>query len=320
MQNTVNPILTRSNVRVSGRGAQAIVLLHGLGCNQTLWQALLPAFEARYRVVLLDLIGCGESEVAAYDRERHDTLAGHATDLLAVLAALELTNVVFVGHSVVAMIGVIAAVREPARFARLVLLSPSPRFLNGRDYVGGYERADLEELLGFLQVDQPGWSAAVAGLVVGDNDQPELMMAFSNSFANTNPEVMRHFARVAFMCDCRDQLPLVSTPTLIVQAARDAMAPLGVGHYIYEQLPDSQLAIIDTSGHCPHLTAPQQTLAAIGRFLGRDLVLPGPAAGPTVALAHTGAAWPAGVGGPAVATAFIPPVVPVPPARLTAVG
>ena len=274
MNNKPSFHLSRSNVHVSGRGRQAMVLLHGLGCDQTFWQALLPAFEARYRVVRLDLVGTGGSRVGDYSRERHGILAGHATDLLDVLQALDLTGVVFVGHSIGAMIGVLAAVREPARFANLVLLAPSPRFLNGRDYTGGYEPADLEELLANLAANQDEWARAFAPVALGGSNRPDLILALSSSFASTNPGVLRHLARVVFFNDSREALPLLGTPTLIVQPARDAMVPLAVGYYLHEQLPDSQLVIIDTNGHFPHLTAPEATLAAIGRFLGCSLALP----------------------------------------------
>ena len=251
-----------------------MVLLPGLGCNQTIWQPLLPAFEAHYRVVRLDLVGTGGSHLHEYSRERHSSLAGHATDLLDVLRTLDLTEVVFVGHSIGAMIGVLAAVREPGRFASLVLLAPSPRFLNGRDYAGGYEPADLEELLNSLQTNQAEWAQAFAPVAAGAADRPELIMALTSSFASTDPSVLRHLARVTFFNDNRTALPLLGTPTLIVQPARDVMVPLGVGYYLHEQLPDSQLAIIDTSGHFPHLTAPEATLKAISRFLGCPLALP----------------------------------------------
>ena len=274
MSTTLSSVLSRSNVQVSGRGQQAVVLLHGLGCNQTIWQPLLPAFEAHYRVVRLDLVGAGGSRLGDYSRERHGSLAGHAADLLDVLHALDLADVVFVGHSTSAMIGVLAAVREPARFASLVLLAPSPRFLNGRDYAGGFEHADVEELLTGLENNQDEWAQSFAPVVMGATNRPDLIMALSNSFASTSPGVLRHLARVAFFNDSRPALPLLSMPALIVQPARDVMVPLGVGYYLNEQLPDSQLVIIDTSGHFPHLTAPEATLAAIGRFLGRPLALP----------------------------------------------
>lgn len=279
MNNANSSILTRSNVHVSGQGKQALVLLHGMGCTQAVWQSLLPVFEAHYRVVRLDLVGAGGSDVSEYSRERHSTLAGHAADVLDVLRVLDLTGVVFIGHSIGAMIGVLAAVREPARFASLVLLAPSPRFLNSGGYAGGFEQADIEELLATLENSPSEWAQSFAPIAMGDTTRPDLIAALSNSFANTNPGVLRHLARVAFFNDSRSALPLLGTPTLIIQPSRDVLVPLGVGYYLHEQLPDSQLVVVDASGHFPHLTAPEATLAAIGKFLNCPFALP---AGTTV--------------------------------------
>ena len=268
MKNTSTPdVLSRSNVHQSGEGAQTIVLLHCLGGNQGMWWPLLPALEKRYRVVLLDLVGCGASDASAYSTERHHTLAGHAADLLDVLRALNLHNVLFMGHSIGAIIGVLAAIEDPARFASLIMISPSPRFLNGHDYQGGYERADIEALLGAMETDYLGWTKNFAPTIVGGTNRPDLLLTFTNSFARTNPSIARHFARVSFMADVRDDLSRLTTPTLILQSARDVMAPLAVGYYLNDNLIDSCIALIDTSGHCPHLTAPAQTMAAIDKFL-----------------------------------------------------
>ncbi|TPG62366.1 alpha/beta fold hydrolase [Hymenobacter nivis] len=258
----------RSHVTVTGAGpgAPAIVFLHGLGADQGTWRLLAPAFEDDYQVVRLDLVGAGQADADAYDRVRHGSLRGHADDLLAVLRELDLRDVVFVGHSVSSMIGVLAAIKEPARFGRLVLLAPSPRFVSADGYAGAFAQADMDELLAAMDGNFPGWVDGVAPLMVG-RDQPELTMELTNSFLQTNPELARHFARVTFLCDHRLDLPFLTTPTLILQCARDVIAPLAVGHYLHEQLSDSQLGIIDTPGHCAHLTAPADTLAAIRRFL-----------------------------------------------------
>jgi sigma-B regulation protein RsbQ len=263
--------LARSNVHQSGEGSQALVLLHGLGGHQGMWQPLLPALEQRYRVVRLDLVGCGGSDVTAYSTERHATLAGHAQDLLDVLRALNLHQVVFMGHSVGGVIGMLAAIEEPDRFASMVLIAPSPRFLNSPDYHGGYERGDVEELLAAMESNYTGWTQAFVPAVVGVTDRPDLLMNFTNNFVRANPTVVRHLTRVVFMADVRDDLPRLTTPTLIIQAAHDAITPLAVGHYLYENLVDSYIATIDTSGHCPHLTAPEQTLAAVDKFLNYQL-------------------------------------------------
>jgi sigma-B regulation protein RsbQ len=270
-------MLDRSNVTISGTtgpGTQAIVFLHGLGGDQHDWRLIVPAFEDRYQVVLLDLVGAGKSDLRAYHpATTHSTLAGHATDLLNVLSALALHDVVFVGHSVASMIGVIAAVREPQRFAKMVLISPSPRFINETGYAGGFEQKDINELLAAMEADYNGWSHGFSPVMVGQQNSPELVMALTNSFVRTNPEIARHFARVTFFSDTRAELGFLTIPTLIVQAARDVIAPLAVGHYINEQLADSRMVVIETSGHLPHLSAPQETLSAIDHFLHHETVL-----------------------------------------------
>ncbi len=276
MQASSTTILARSHVTVSGTGEQTIVFLHGLGADQTQWHQLVPAFEEHYRVVLLDLVGSGQSDTAAYSSARHGSLAGHAEDLLNVLAALDCTGAHFVGHSVGAIIGVLAAVRQPERFAQLALIAPSPRFLNDTGYAGGFEQNDLDELLWAMEENYHGWSADIAPVMIG-NKNHALILALTNSFINTNPDIARHFARVTFLSDTRPELSYLTTPALILQSRHDVVAPLAVGQYLHHHLPDSQLVVLDTQGHCPQLTAPQQTLAALQGFLGR----PTPAAGPT---------------------------------------
>ena len=235
---------------------------------------MAPAFEDQYRVVVLDLIGAGKSDQAAYrPPTTHSTLAGHATDLLSVLSALALHDVVFVGHSVAAMIGVIAAVREPQRFAKMVLISPSPRFINEKGYAGGFEQKGINELLGAMESDYNGWSHGFAPVMMGQHEPAELIMGLTNSFVRTNPEIAKHFARVTFFSDTRAELGFLTIPTLIVQSAHDVIAPLAVGHYINEQLADSRMVVVETGGHCPHLSAPQETLSAVDHFLHRETVL-----------------------------------------------
>ncbi|SFQ38710.1 alpha/beta fold hydrolase [Hymenobacter arizonensis] len=274
--NTSTSILERSNVTISGAtgpNKQTIVFLHGLGGDQSMWRLLVPAFEAEYQVVLLDLIGAGKSDLSAYSPNTHGTLDGHATDLLGVMSALALHDTIFVGHSVSAMIGVLAAVREPQRFAKMVLISPSPRFLNENSYAGGFEQKDINELLAAMEGDYLGWSHGFAPVMMGQNERPELVMELTNSFVRTNPEIAKHFARVTFFSDTRAELGFLTIPTLVVQSAHDVIAPLAVGHYINEQLADSRMVVIETGGHCPHLSAPQETLSAIDKFLNRDTVL-----------------------------------------------
>ncbi|MDQ2793984.1 MAG: alpha/beta hydrolase [Bacteroidota bacterium] len=274
MSYSATTILERSNATisgVSGPGTPALVFLHGLGADQASWRLLVPHFETQYQVVQLDLVGAGGSNLAEYSRERHGQLAGHADDLLDVLRTLALYDVLFVGHSVGAMIGVIAAVREPRRFQKMVLISPSPRFINEKGYAGGFEQKDINELLAAMDADYHGWAQGISPVMMGADESPELVMELSNSFVRTNPEIARHFARVTFLSDTRAELGFLTTPTLVVQSAHDVIAPLAVGHYINEQLADSRIEVIETGGHCPHLSAPQQTLAAIDAFLNQDL-------------------------------------------------
>jgi len=254
----------RSNVTISGvhTSAPSIVFLHGLGSDQSSWRLLAPAFEDRYRVVRLDLVGAGQSDAAAYDYARHGSLAAHADDLLAVLHELELHHVVFVGHSISSMIGVLAAIKEPARFGKLVLLAPSPRFINA----GGFAQKDIDELLAAMENNYAGWSQGIAPVMMG-SERPELVMELTNSFMQTNPAIAQHFARVTFFSDHRADLPLLTTPTLILQCAHDVIAPLAVGTYLSENLMDSLLVVIDTPGHCAHLTASAETLREIEYFL-----------------------------------------------------
>jgi sigma-B regulation protein RsbQ len=258
----------RSNVTISGdsTATSAIVFLHGLGSDQSTWRLLAPAFEDRYRVVRLDLVGAGQSDASAYDYARHGSLAAHADDLLAVLHELDLQNTVFVGHSISSMIGVLAAIKEPARFGKLVLLAPSPRFINAEGYAGGFAQKDIDELLAAMENNYAGWSQGIAPVMMG-TERPELVMELTNSFMQTNPAIAKHFARVTFFSDHRADLPLLTTPTLILQCAHDVIAPLAVGTYLNENLMDSLLVVIDTPGHCAHLTAPTETLREMEYFL-----------------------------------------------------
>ena len=265
---TTPTVLRRSNVTLSGAtgAAPTIVFLHGLGSDQSSWRLLAPAFEDRYQVVLLDLVGAGQSDASAYDYAKYGSLQAHADDLLAVLHELDVHNVVFVGHSVSSIIGILAAIKAPGRFGRLVLLAPSPRFVNEDGYAGGFEKKDISELLTAMEQDYKGWAAGMAPVMMGKQNNA-LIMELTNSFLQTNPAIAQHFARVTFFADHREDLPLLATPVLLLQCAHDVIAPLAVGTYLHEHLPGSQLVVIDTPGHCAHLTAPAQTLNEIEDFL-----------------------------------------------------
>jgi sigma-B regulation protein RsbQ len=261
-------VLARNNVRVSGaETAQPMLFAHGFGCDQQMWRLVAPAFEDDHRVVLFDHVGAGGSDQSAYDRQRYDSLDGYAEDILEICRELDLTRVIFVGHSVSAMIGVLAATREPDRFEKLILVGPSPRYLDDGDYGGGFSRADIDELLDSLASNYLGWSSVMAPVIMGNPDRPELGEELTNSFCRSDPEIAAHFARVTFLSDNRADLAEVKIPTLVLQCSEDAIAPRAVGEYVHAQIPGSRLLILDATGHCPNLSAPAETIAAIRSFL-----------------------------------------------------
>jgi sigma-B regulation protein RsbQ len=261
-------VTRRNNVQVVGRGEPTLLFAHGFGCDQNMWRYVVPAFQGSHRVVLFDHVGAGQSETSAYDRKKYATLDGYATDILEICHALELTDVVFVGHSVSSMMGVLAANREPDRFKALVLVGPSPRYIDDAGYVGGFSRQDIEGLLGSLDSNYLGWSTSMAPVIMGNAGRPELGQELTNSFCRTDPEIASHFARVTFFADNRQDLASVRVPTLILQCSDDVIAPYAVGDFIHERIPGSQLVVMKATGHCPNLSAPEETVAAIEAFLG----------------------------------------------------
>ncbi len=263
----MSAVLKRNNVRVTGRGEQPMIFAHGYGCDQSMWRFITPAFESRYRIVLFDHVGHGGSDAAAFDPARYGSLHGYADDLLAICRELDLKDAVFVGHSVSAMIGVLAAVAEPERFERLVLIGPSPRYIDDGDYAGGFKAEDIEGLLDFLDSNHLGWSSAMAPVIMGNPGRPELGEELTNSFCRTSPEIAKHFARVTFLSDNRADLPKVTTKALILQCSQDAIAPEAVGRYVHRHLPGSRFVQMSATGHCPNLSAPEETIAAMEAFL-----------------------------------------------------
>jgi sigma-B regulation protein RsbQ len=264
---SVPDVRRRNNVRVAGLSGTPMVFAHGYGCDQNMWRFVAPAFEATHRVVLFDHVGAGGSDAAAYERGKYATLDGYATDVLDICRELELEDVVFVGHSVSAMIGVLAAKREAERFKALVLVGPSPRYINDADYVGGFSREDIDGLLDALESNYLGWSTAMAPVIMGNAQRPELGQELTNSFCRTDPEIAAHFARVTFLSDNREDLAQVHTPTLILQCSEDVIAPQAVGEYVQRRMPSSQMVVMKASGHCPNLSAPDETIGAIRAFL-----------------------------------------------------
>ncbi len=244
-----------------------MLFAHGFGCDQNMWRLVTPAFENEYRIVLFDHVGAGKSDLSAYDRSKYATLDGYAADVLEICAAEGLSNVIFVGHSVSAMIGVLAALREPERFDRLVLVGPSPRYINDEAYLGGFERNDIDQLLEFLDTNHMGWSTTMAPVIMGNPDRPELAAELTGSFCRTDPAIARHFARVTFLSDNRLDLAGVRTASLILQCSDDAIAPLSVGEYVHTHLPGSHLVVLKATGHCPNLSAPAEMIVAMRSYL-----------------------------------------------------
>jgi sigma-B regulation protein RsbQ len=260
-------VVQRNHVTLSGSGPRPMLFAHGYGCDQRMWRLVTPAFAPDYRLVLFDHVGAGRSDLSAYRREKYRTLQGYADDLLEICAELRLTDVVFVGHSVSTMIGLLAAVKEPERFGRLVLICPSPRYIDDGAYVGGFTRGQIAELLEFQDSNYLGWSSALAPVIMGRPDRPELVEELTNSFCRTDPEIAKQFAAVTFLSDNRADLPKVKTPSLVVQCREDAIAPPAVGEYVHRHLAQSELVVLDTTGHCPHLSAPEATVAAMRAYL-----------------------------------------------------
>jgi sigma-B regulation protein RsbQ len=249
-----------------------MLFAHGFGCDQNMWRYVAPAFADRYRVVLFDHVGAGATDPASYDPERHDSLRGYADDVVEICESLDLRDVVFVGHSVSAMIGVLAHVARPGLFGALVLVGPSPRYIDDEGYVGGFTRPDIDELLGSLESNYLGWSSAMAPVIMGNGDRPELGQELTASFCRTDPEIARRFARVTFLSDNRGDLAAVSVPTLVLQCRDDVIAPVEVGTYVHDAIPGSTLTVLDATGHCPNLSAPEATVAAIEEFLPTTVV------------------------------------------------
>jgi len=261
-------IIARNNVKVFGRGTQPMLFVHGFGCDQNMWRFVTPAFADDYRIVLLDYVGCGRSDVTAYDPDRYATLDGYAQDVLDVCHALDLRDVIFVGHSVSSMVGVLAANREPDRFSQLLMIGPSPRYVNDDGYVGGFERQDIVGLLETMERNYIGWANFLAPAIMKNPDRPELAEELEASFCSTDPIIARRFAEATFFADNRADLTAVSVPSLIMQCSDDMIAPLDVGDYLERHLPGSTLRVLRATGHCPHMSHPDETIEVIGEYLG----------------------------------------------------
>jgi sigma-B regulation protein RsbQ len=262
-------VLKRNNVKVSGRGTQPMLFAHGFGCDQNMWRFVAPAFEEDYRVVLFDYVGSGKSDLRAYDPARYSTLEGYAQDVLDVCTALRLREVLFVGHSVSSVVGLLASIKEPRLFSRIIMVGPSPCYINDPPaYRGGFERADIEGLLELMERNYIGWASFLAPVVAKNPERPELARELEESFCSTDPRVARRFAEATFLSDHRGDLQWVTVPSLIMQCSEDAIAPAEVGDYLSRHLPHSTLRVLEATGHCPHMSHPAETIRVIREYLG----------------------------------------------------
>lgn len=264
-------VLVRNHVTIRGTGNQPMLFAHGFGCSQQMWRFITPAFEENYRLILFDYVGSGSSQLGAYNPERYANLNGYAQDVLDICSALELHDIIFVGHSVSCMIGLLASLKAPQRFSRLVMIGPSPCYINdGAGYVGGFNRTDIEELLLTMEKNYIGWANFLAPVVINDPDQPVMTQELTESLCSTDPIIACQFARVTFLSDNRLDLAKATTPALVLQCTQDLIAPIEVGKYVHHHLRDSRLVMLNATGHCPHMSAPQETIQAMTVYLQRS--------------------------------------------------
>ena len=260
-------VVKRNNVILKGKGKEVIMFAHGFGCDQNMWRYITPAFEENYKIVLFDHVGAGASDLKAYSKVKYESLEGYADDILEIAQELKLEDIIFVGHSVSAVMGIIAAQKKPKLFKSLILVGPSPSYINEGDYTGGFTRSQIDELLESLDQNHLGWSMTMAPVIMGNPERKELGEELANSFCRTDPEIAKHFARTTFLTDKRSILSNSITPSLILQCSNDVIAPIAVGEYMHRHMANSKLVIMKATGHCPNLSAPGETIQAITDFL-----------------------------------------------------
>ena len=267
---TAMNLIQRNHIVIRGEGKSPMMFAHGFGCDQNMWRFVAPAFEKDYKIILFDHVGSGQSDLSAYSKEKYAKLDGYADDVIEIAQALELNNIIFVGHSVSAMIGVIAAIKKPELFKALILVGPSASYINDGDSIGGFSKDEIDELLVSLDRNHLGWSMAMAPVIMGNPDRKELGEDLANSFCRTNPEIAKEFARTTFLSDCRDILQANTIPALILQCSDDVIAPVEVGKYVHNNMPQSEFVLMKATGHCPNLSAPQETIAAMKKYLAEN--------------------------------------------------
>ncbi|KEO74808.1 alpha/beta fold hydrolase [Anditalea andensis] len=260
-------LIARNNINRIGSGSQTIMFAHGYGCDQHMWRYITPAFEEAYDIILFDHVGSGNSDENEYRFEKYNTLKGYADDIIELCENLELTEVIFVGHSVSSMIGALAAAKRPELFKQLIMIGPSPCYINDDNYYGGFSKEDIDELIDTLESNYLGWSSLITPVIMGNPDKPEFTEELNNSFCRMNPEIAKHFAKVTFLGDNRQDLSKITTPVLIIQCHPDVIAPIKVGQFVYGSVQNGSYKLLEVSGHCPHLTAPDQTIQALKSYI-----------------------------------------------------
>lgn len=260
-------LIKRNNLTIKGKGTQPMLFVHGYGCNQSMWRFITPAFESDYKIILMDLTGFGQSDASAFSAQKYHNLERFADDIIEICESLSFENTILVGHSVSAMICMLAANKKPSLFSSLVLVSPSPRYINDDEYIGGFSKEDIDELLDTLDSNYLGWSTSMSPVIMGNDDRPELGEELTNSFCNTDPSIAKHFARLTFLSDNRDDLQNVKIPSLILQCSNDVIAPEVVGRYVHSKIPNSTFRLMKATGHCPNLSAPEETTKFMKEFL-----------------------------------------------------
>jgi sigma-B regulation protein RsbQ len=258
----------RNNIKVLGCGDKTMVFAHGFGCDQNMWRYLVPAFIDSYKIVLFDHVGSGNSDLNDYDYDKYNTLQGYADDIIEICQELALSNITFVGHSVSTMIGVLASIGAPKIFDNIIMVGPSASYINSDDYIGGFIKDDIDELLSSMESNYRGWSSAIAPAMMANNDRPELSEELSNRFCRNDPKIAAHFAKVSFLSDHRHYLKDVHTNTLVIQCSEDVIAPVMVGEFVAKNIKSSKLVIMNATGHCPHLSAPEETIDIMKKYLG----------------------------------------------------
>lgn len=262
-------VLKRNNVTIHGNGSEVIVFAHGYGCDQNMWRFLTPAFKNDYKIILFDHVGSGKSDWSSYEKQKYSSLQGYANDIIEICKTLDLKKIILVAHSVSAMIGMLAAIKSPKIFKQIIMIGPSPRYINDENYFGGFSEKDILEMVDTLDSNYLGWSSAITPIIMDNPDKPELTEELKNSFCRHDPEIAKHFARVTFTGDNRKDLAYLQIPTLIIQSKKDLIASIQVGEYVHQHISNSEFLIIEANGHCPHMSHPEETINAIKRYVSK---------------------------------------------------